>query len=79
MDPLQYKFAMVSMIILVYIVTIHNVVFEGGVTKKYEEPVCAAPNSIRVIYIEDHISIRPDRSLLLAKQTSKWSLWSLSK
>ena len=32
----------------------------GGVTKKYEEPVCAAPNSIRVIYIEDHIPIKPE-------------------
>ena len=65
------------MIILVYIVLIHNVVFEGGVTKKYEEPVCAAPNSIRVIYIEDHISIRPDRSLLLGRHTSEWYLWDV--
>ena len=29
--------------------------------------------------MEDHIPIRPDRSLLLGKQTSnsKWSLWDV--
>ena len=25
--------------------------------------------------MEDHIPIRPDRSLLLGRQTFKWSLW----
>ena len=28
----------------------------------------------RVICMEDHIAIRPDRTLLLGRQTSKWSL-----
>ena len=28
----------------------------------------------RVIFMEDHIPIRPDGSLLLGRQTSKWSL-----
>ena len=27
----------------------------------------------RVIFMEDHMPIRPDRSLLLGRQTSKWS------
>ena len=27
--------------------------------------------------MEDHIPIRPDRSLLLVRQTSKWSLWDV--
>ena len=27
--------------------------------------------------MEDHIPIRPDRSLLLGRQTSKWSLWDV--
>ena len=31
----------------------------------------------RVIFIEDHIPIRPDRSLLLGRQTSKWSFWDV--
>ena len=25
--------------------------------------------------MEDHIPIRPDRSLLLGRRTTKWSLW----
>ena len=29
----------------------------------------------RVIFMEDHIPIRPDKSLLLGRQTSNWSLW----
>ena len=29
---------------------------------------------IRVIFMEDHIPIRPDRSLLIGRQTPKWSL-----
>ena len=32
-------------------------------------------NQFRVIFMEDHITIRTDRSLLLGRQTSKWSLW----
>ena len=32
---------------------------------------------VRVIFIEDHIPIRRDRSLLLGRQTSKWSLWEV--
>ena len=31
----------------------------------------------RVIFMEDHIQIRPDRSLLLGRQTSKLSLWDV--
>ena len=27
--------------------------------------------------MEDHIPIRPDRSLLLGRQTSKWSFWDV--
>ena len=27
--------------------------------------------------MEDHIPERPDRSLLIGRQTSKWSLWDL--
>ena len=27
--------------------------------------------------MEDHIPIRTDRSLLLGRQTSKWSLWDV--
>ena len=27
--------------------------------------------------MEDHIPIRPDRSLLIGRQTSKWSLWDV--
>ena len=27
--------------------------------------------------MEDHIPIRPDRSLLLGRQASKWSLWDM--
>ena len=27
--------------------------------------------------MEDHISTRPDRRLLLGRQTSKWSLWDV--
>ena len=27
--------------------------------------------------MKDHIPIRPDRSLLLGRQTSKWSLWDV--
>ena len=27
--------------------------------------------------MEDQIPIRPDRSLLLGRQTSKWSLWDV--
>ena len=27
--------------------------------------------------MEDHIPIRPDRSLLLGRQTSKWALWDV--
>ena len=27
--------------------------------------------------MEDHIPLRPDRSLLLGRQTSKWSSWDL--
>ena len=30
----------------------------------------------RVIFMEDHIPIRPDRSLL-GRQTFKWSLWDV--
>ena len=33
---------------------------------------------LRVIFMDDHIPIRPDRSLLLGRQTSKWSLWDWS-
>ena len=33
--------------------------------------------SIRVIFMEDQILIRPDRSLQLDRQTSKWSLWDV--
>ena len=33
--------------------------------------------SIRVIFMEDHIQIRPDGSLQLDRQTSKWSLWDV--
>ena len=32
---------------------------------------------ITVIFMEDHIQIRPDRSLLLSRQTSKCSLWDV--
>ena len=28
--------------------------------------------------MEDHIPIRPDRSLLLGRQASKWSLWDVA-
>ena len=31
----------------------------------------------RVIFMGDHIPIRPDRSLLLGSQTSKLSLWDV--
>ena len=31
----------------------------------------------RVIFMDDHIPIRPDRSLLFGRQTSKWSLWEV--
>ena len=31
----------------------------------------------RVIFMEDHIPIRLDRSLLLGSQTSKWHLWDV--
>ena len=31
----------------------------------------------RVIFMENHIPIRPDRSLQLGRQTSKWSLWAV--
>ena len=34
-------------------------------------------NEKRVIFMEDHIPIRPDRILLLDRQTSKWSLWEV--
>ena len=27
--------------------------------------------------MEDHIPIRPDRTLLIGRQTSKWSLWDV--
>ena len=27
--------------------------------------------------MEEHIPIRPDRSLLLGRQASKWSLWDM--
>ena len=27
--------------------------------------------------MDDHIPLRPDRSLLLGRQTSKWSLWDV--
>ena len=27
--------------------------------------------------MEDHIQIRPDRSLVVGRQTSKWSLWDV--
>ena len=27
--------------------------------------------------MEDHTPIRPDRSLLLGRKTSKWSLWDV--
>ena len=40
-------------------------------------------NSNRVIFMEDHIPMRPDKSKLLGSQTSKWSLcygmWSSMK
>ena len=32
---------------------------------------------LTVIFMEDHIPIRPDRSLLLGRETSKWSLWDV--
>ena len=28
--------------------------------------------------MEDHIPLRPDRSLLLGRQTSKWTLWNVA-
>ena len=31
-----------------------------------------------VIFMEDHIPLRPDRSLLLGRQTSKWTLWNVA-
>ena len=31
----------------------------------------------RVIFIVDHIPIRPDLGLLLGRQTSKWSFWDV--
>ena len=31
----------------------------------------------RVIFMEDHIPIRPDRDLLLGRQTSQWSSWDV--
>ena len=31
----------------------------------------------RVIFMEEHIPIRPDRILLLGRQTSTWSLWDV--
>ena len=31
----------------------------------------------RVIFMDDHIPIRPDRSLLFGRQNSKWSLWAV--
>ena len=34
-------------------------------------------SSTRVIFMEDHIPIRPDTSLLLGTQTSKCSLWNV--
>ena len=33
--------------------------------------------NVPVILMEDHIPIRPDRSLLLGRQTSKLSLWDV--
>ena len=32
---------------------------------------------LRLIHMEDHMPIRPDRSLQLGRQTSKWSLWDV--
>ena len=34
-------------------------------------------NEKRVIFMEDHIPIRPDRILLFGRQTFKWSLWDV--
>ena len=31
--------------------------------------------TIGIIFMEDHIPKRPDRSLLIGRKTSKWSLW----
>ena len=33
--------------------------------------------TIRIIFMQDHIPIRPARSLLLGGQTSKWYLWDV--
>ena len=34
-------------------------------------------NISRVIFMEDHIPIRLDRTLLLGRQTSRWFLWEM--
>ena len=31
----------------------------------------------RVIFMKEHIPMRPDRSLLFCRQTSKWSVWDV--
>ena len=33
----------------------------------------------RAIFMEDHIPERANRSLLIGRQTSKWSLWDVIK
>ena len=39
---------------------------------------CIAKNlPIRVIFMEDHIPLRTDRSQVLGRQTSKLSLWDV--
>ena len=42
-----------------------------------EEMILNFFDSVRVIFMEDHIPIRPDRRLLLGRQTFKWSLWDV--
>ena len=34
-------------------------------------------STVRAIFMEDHVPIRPDRSLLFSRQNSKWSLWDV--
>ena len=46
-------------------------------TKRVSNKIWNVMPIYRVIFMEDHILIRPDRSLLLGKYTSKWSLWDV--
>ena len=39
--------------------------------------MCKQHNYCRVIFMEDTIPIRPDRSVLLGRQSYKWTLWDV--